>query len=78
MFIATEVERKRREVNLLIDMQINLFLCKTSDYYFSDLGQIATEKPVGTQIGTNFQNYQITGRDSICSKQLKLKEKEEK
>ena len=33
----------------------------------SDLGQIASGKPVGAQIGTNFQNQQITGRDSICS-----------
>ena len=32
------------------------------------------------QIGTrkNFQNEEITGKDSICSKQLNLKEKQEK
>ena len=34
MFKATEVERKMREINLLIDMKINLFLCRTSDYHF--------------------------------------------
>ena len=35
MFIATEVEIKIREINLLIDMQIHLSSCRTSNYYFS-------------------------------------------
>ena len=35
MFKATEVERKIREINLLIVMQINLSLCRTLDHYFS-------------------------------------------
>ena len=30
MLKATEVERKIREINLLIDMQINLASCRTS------------------------------------------------
>ena len=34
MFEATEVERKTREINLLIDMQRNLSSCRTSDHYF--------------------------------------------
>ena len=32
MFKATEVERKIREINLLIDMQIHLSSCRTSDH----------------------------------------------
>ena len=32
MFKATKVEKKR-EINLLIDQQISLSLCKTLDYY---------------------------------------------
>ena len=35
MFEATEVERKIKEINLLIDMQINLSLCRISYHYFS-------------------------------------------
>ena len=35
MFKAAEVERKIREINLFIDMQITLSLCKNSDHYFS-------------------------------------------
>ena len=34
MFKATEAEMKIRETNLLINMQINLFLCRTSQHYF--------------------------------------------
>ena len=32
---AIEVERKIKEINLLIDMQINLAVCKTSDHCFA-------------------------------------------
>ena len=49
------------------------------------LGQTASGKWVCAQnrkhqIGTwkNFQKEEITGKDSICSKKLKLKEKQEK
>ena len=35
MFKTTETEREIREINPLIDMQINLSLCRTSDHYFS-------------------------------------------
>ena len=35
MFKAAKVERKIREINLLIDMQINLYLCITIDRCFS-------------------------------------------
>ena len=34
MFRASESEEKIREINLLIDMQVNLFACRTSDHYF--------------------------------------------
>ena len=34
MFKATEIERKIREINLLINMQTNLSSCTTSDHYF--------------------------------------------
>ena len=35
MFKATEAEKKIREINLFMDMQINLSLCRTSENYFS-------------------------------------------
>ena len=35
MFKATEVERKIRDITLLIDMQINLSSWRTSEHYFS-------------------------------------------
>ena len=35
MFKAAKVERKIREINLLINMQINLSSCRTSDHYLS-------------------------------------------
>ena len=34
MFEVTEVERKIREINLLVDMQINISSCRSSDHYF--------------------------------------------
>ena len=33
MFKAAEVEREIREINLFVDLQINLSLCRTSDHY---------------------------------------------
>ena len=35
MFKAAEVERKIKEINLLIDLQINPSSCRASDHYFS-------------------------------------------
>ena len=35
MFEATEAERKIREINVLMNMQINISFCRTSEYYFS-------------------------------------------
>ena len=35
MFKATDVERKIRDLTLLIDMQINLSSSRTSEHYFS-------------------------------------------
>ena len=35
MFKATQVERKQRETNLFIHMQINLSSSRTSDHYLS-------------------------------------------
>ena len=34
MFKASKVERKIREINRLVNMQINLSSCRTSDHYF--------------------------------------------
>ena len=34
MFKATEAERKKREINLLISLQITLSSCRTTDHYF--------------------------------------------
>ena len=36
MFKATEVERKIREINLHMDLQRNLFSCRTSDCLLSN------------------------------------------
>ena len=35
MFEATEAERKIREINVLMNMQINISFCRTSEHYFS-------------------------------------------
>ena len=35
MFKAAEVEREIREINLFVDLQINLSLCRTSDHCLS-------------------------------------------
>ena len=35
MLKATKVEKKKREINLLIDLHINLSSCRTSDHYLS-------------------------------------------
>ena len=49
MFKATEVERKIREINLLIDMLINLSSCRTSDHYFSLSFQQLSWDSLGTK-----------------------------
>ena len=50
MFKATEVEKKKKkEINLLLDMQINLSLCRTSDYYFSLCLQLLSWDSSGTK-----------------------------
>ena len=47
----------------------------------SYLGQITSGKQVGAKIGSaqigtyNFQNHEITGKKSVCSKQTRFKEK---
>ena len=43
MFKATEVERTI-EINLIIDMQINIFLCRTSDH--SELTKFLEDKQI--------------------------------
>ena len=47
MFKATEVEGKIREINLLIDMQINFSLCRFSDHCFSLLQAHSSHKKMG-------------------------------
>ena len=48
MFKATEVERKIREINLIIDLQINLSSCRISVYYFS----LPLQRLLGDSLGT--------------------------
>ena len=43
MFKAAEVEREIREINLFVDLQINLSLCRTSDHYLSLCQVIVTK-----------------------------------
>ena len=59
MFKASEVERKLREINLLIGKQINLSLCRTSDHHFSlSLKQLSWDslgtKNVSSMLAQNF------------------------
>ena len=49
MFKATEVERKIREINLLINMQINLSSCRTSNHDISLSLQRLSRNSLGTK-----------------------------
>ena len=58
-FKATEVERKIREINLLIDLQTNLSSCRNSDHYFSLSLQRLSWDSLGTKnvLSTYAQNF---------------------
>ena len=60
MFKATELERKIREINLFIKMQINLSSCKTSDHYLLLSLQRLSLGLLGTKnvLSTHAQNFQ--------------------
>ena len=68
MFKAAEVERKIREINLLIDMQIKLSLYRTSDHYISSLQQLSWDS-----LGT--KNVSLRMRKSFGSQQIMAAEK---
>ena len=62
MFKVTEFERKVRDINLFIDMQINLSSCRTSDHYFLlTLHQLSWyflgNKNLSSTHGQNFWNF---------------------
>ena len=48
MFKVTELGKKR-EINLLIDMETNLSLCRNSDHYFSQPLQQLPRDSLGTK-----------------------------
>ena len=58
MFKTTEVERKTRKINLLIDLQINISSCRTSYLYFSLLSIDFHADSIGTKnvSSTHVQN----------------------
>ena len=62
MFKATEVEKKKKkEINQLLDMQINQSLCRTSDYYFSLSLQLLSWYSSGTK-NVSSRHVQNLGR----------------
>ena len=69
MFKATEVERKIKEINLLIDMQINLSLCRISYHYFS----LSLQQLPWDSIRTKM--YHLCMRKILESKQIMAAEK---
>ena len=73
MFKATEVERKIREINLLINMQIKLSSCKTSYRYFSVSLQRLSWDSLGTKNlssmhGQNFWKVNKSWRQKRCGR----------
>ena len=58
MFKGTEVKKKKREINLLIDLQINLCLCKISEHYCSlSLQQLLWDTGTKNVPSTQAQNF---------------------
>ena len=71
MFKVTELGKKR-EINLLIDMETNLSLCRNSDHYFSQPLQQLPRDSLGTKnvSSTHAQNIleveQIMAIEKMC------------
>ena len=61
MFRATEAERKIREINLLIKMQINVQSCRNSDQYFSQSLKQLSWDPLGTKNESSKHAQKIFG-----------------
>ena len=68
MFKVSEVERKTREINPLIDMQINLSSRRSSDYYFSQSLQQFSWDLLGTKYisSTHAQKVNKSLRQKRC------------
>ena len=74
MFKATEGERKIRELNLLIDMQINLTQCRNSDHYFSLFLQRLSWDSLGTKnvSSTHAQKF-LEGKQTMAAEKIRQK-----
>ena len=58
MLKAAEVDRKIREINILINMEINLSSCRTSDHYLSLSVQSLPWDSLGTKnVSSLAQNF---------------------
>ena len=58
MLKAAEVDRKIREINILINMEINLSSCRTSDHYLSLSVQLLPWDSLGTKnVSSHAQNF---------------------
>ena len=66
LFKATEVERKMRETNLLINMQINLSLCRTSHHYFLLFLQWLSWDLLGTKNASSMYAANHGGRKDVA------------
>ena len=80
MFKAADVERKIREINLLIDMKINLSSCRTSDHYFSlSLQRLSWDSLKTKNVPSTHANFlegkqvpaEIIQSSSLCTLQKK-------
>ena len=60
MFKAAEVEREIREINLFVDLQINLSLCRTSDHYLS-LSQVIVMKIFRITLEKQQSHFHVLG-----------------
>ena len=64
MFKETEVERKLKEIDLLINMQINLFPCKASDNsLWQSLDSLGTKNVSSTLVQCFFGSQHILAEE---------------
>ena len=72
MFKTTEVEKTIREINLLIDMQMNLSSCRTSAYYFLSVQRLLLDslgtKNVSSTHPQNFWKVNKSWREKRCGR----------
>ena len=70
MFKTTEVERKTRKINLLIDLQINISSCRTSYLYFSLLSSDFHADSIGTKNVIIYTCAKLKGKQIIAAEKM--------